>query len=166
MKGADDIISILGLKHLELEGGHYNESYRSPVILKGKYIDDTSVDERSACTAIYYLLSGRMVSKLHNLRYDEIYHLYIGGPVKMLLLFPNGDGEILTLGNNLISGERPQIVVPAGVWQGIWIEEKRTFALLGTTMAPGFDPSDRIMGKRKELISLYPQFDVIIKRLT
>ncbi|MGQ9706185.1 MAG: cupin domain-containing protein [bacterium] len=166
MKEVDDIINILGLRHLELEGGYYHELYRSPIIIRGESFGDKKIRKRSICSSIYYLLSGKMVSKLHSLKYDEIYHFYMGEPVKILLLFPNGDGEILTLGTDLLAGERPQIIVPAGVWQGLWIEKKQAFSLMGTVVAPGFDTSDRIMGKRKNLIKEYPQFEGIIKRLT
>src|SRR5581483_11176343 len=96
----------------------------------------------AAATAIYYLLTPDTVSAMHRLATDEIFHFYLGDPVEMLQLRPDGSHRVAILGPDLDAGQRPQIVVPRGVWQGARLVPGGRFALLGTTVAPGFDYAD------------------------
>ena len=73
---------------------------------------------RSVSTAIYYLLKPGHVSELHVLPGDEVFHFYLGGPVRMLQLWPDGTGKEVVLGPDIAAGQVPQLVVPGGVWQG------------------------------------------------
>lgn len=98
-------------------------------------------DTRPASTAIYYLLTTKTYSALHRLRFDEVYHFYAGDPVELVLLDPGRGMEIVTLGPRWSEGERVQQVVPGGTWQGSRLLSG-AWALLGTTMAPGFDFAD------------------------
>ena len=84
----------------------------------------------------------------------------------MLQLHPDGEGRIVTLGLDFARNQSPQIVVPAGVWQGSRLVEGGRYALLGTTMAPGFDFSDYEAGDRAELVRRYPAFQELIEQLT
>jgi predicted cupin superfamily sugar epimerase len=83
----------------------------------------------------------------------------------MLQLFPDGRGEVVTLGSDLAAGQRPQVIVPRGVWQGSFLVDG-AFALLGTTMAPGFDFADYEPGDREQLSAHYPAFTDLVRRLT
>jgi predicted cupin superfamily sugar epimerase len=121
---------------------------------------------RAAGTAIYYLLTPETFSALHRLRGDEVFHFYLGDPVDMLQLSPDGLGKWVTLGSDLESGQQPQVVVPAGVWQGSKLRPGGQYALLGTTMAPGFDVADFELGRREELLAAYPDFAEAIQGLT
>lgn len=157
---AQQVIALLDLKPQPQEGGFFRETYRSNelVTLRG--------GDRAAGTAIYYFLTPDTFSALHRLPTDEVFHFYLGDPVQMLQLGPNGKGQVLTLGNDLEVGQRPQVVVPAGVWQGSRLAPGGKLALLGTTMAPGFDFSDYEAGDRAVLAAGYPGFHDIIERLT
>jgi predicted cupin superfamily sugar epimerase len=84
----------------------------------------------------------------------------------MLQLFPDGHGRELTLGPDVLAGQSPQIVVPRGAWFGCCLEAGAGFALLGTTMAPGFDASDYETGDRDRLTAAYPAYADLIRRLT
>ena len=119
-------------------------------------------------TAILYLLSDDpdSFSALHGLPTDEIYHFYLGDPVDLLLLKPGGASEVVTLGQDILNGQRVQFVVPAGVWQGARLAPGGEFALLGTTMAPGFIDEDYIPGDRASLLGQYPDRTELIKLLT
>ncbi len=143
----DEIMTTLGLHPLPNEGGLYVETYRS-----------------SVSTAIYYLLTDTAFSAMHRLPGDEMYHHYDGDPVEMLLLSPDGTGEVRILGTDLRAGMRPQIVVPGGVWQGSRIIAGGHFALLGTTMAPGFEFAYYEVGDRAQLCSMYPTFQKHIQQ--
>jgi predicted cupin superfamily sugar epimerase len=112
------------------------------------------------------LLTGDTFSEMHRLPTEEVFHFYLGGPVRMLQLLPAGGGQEVVLGPDLTAGQRPQVVVPPGVWQGSRLEPGAEFALLGATMAPGFDYADYEQGQRGRLIEQYPDFADLIRRLT
>jgi len=84
----------------------------------------------------------------------------------MLLLQADGRVEDVTLGPDVLKGEHVQFVVPHGAWQGSRLRDGGRFALLGTTMAPGFDPSGYEGGSRERLIAEYPAAAAAIRRLT
>ena len=117
-------------------------------------------------TAIYYLLTPDTYSALHRLPTDEIYHFYMGDAVIMLQLHPDGTSELITLGKRIDKGEQLQVIVPKGTWQGSFLKEGGKFALMGTTMAPGFDFSDYEEGERAFLLKKYPEHRDLIIRLT
>jgi hypothetical protein len=121
---------------------------------------------RHARTAIYYLLTNETFSAMHRLRGDEIFHFYLGDPVEMLHLHPDGSGATITLGPALHEGMHPQVVVPAGVWQGARMTGQGRWALLGCTVAPGFEFEDFELGKREALVRAYPGFAEMIRSLT
>ena len=100
---------------------------------------------------------------MHRLPGDEVFHFYLGDPVDMLLLYPDGGVETPTLTSDLSVG-RPQVVVPGGVWQGSRLREGGSFALLGTTMGPGFEFSDYERGTAA-LLEAYPAHAGPIARL-
>jgi predicted cupin superfamily sugar epimerase len=153
----------LNLQKHPTEGGYFLETYRS----KEMVMDETR-GKRSYSTAIYYMLTDEadVFSEMHRLAIDEIFHFYLGDPVEMLHLYPDGKGERLILGNNIETGMRPQVLIPAGVWQGARLLPGGKFALMGTTVAPGFEYSDYQPGSRKELIDIYPGFKELITTLT
>jgi hypothetical protein len=124
---AAEVIALLGLER-HPEGGWYRETFRDPATLPGG---------RSASTLIYYLLEAGDVSHWHRVDATEVWHYYAGAPL-VLTLSPNGhDAQAHHLGAVLATGQRPQLVVPAGWWQtatslGAW-------SLAGCTVAPGFE---------------------------
>jgi hypothetical protein len=95
-----------------------------------------------------------------------VYHFYLGDPVELLLLFPDGAGRRVVLGPDILHGQQVQFVAPRGVWQGSRLLPGGRFALLGTTMAPGFDPTDYEGGRRHELLARYPDHAALIRALT
>ena len=143
---ADEVVRALGLQPLPEEGGLFSETFR---------------DERSS--AIYFMLVDPMVSRLHVLSGDEIYHWYAGAPLQMLLLHPDGSVDQPVLGPDIIRGERPQLRVPAGVWQGS--HSTGAWSLVGTTMAPPFDWQGFVMGDADVLVVAYPSAADLIRRL-
>src|SRR5207248_10185372 len=136
----DDVIRLLGLRPHPVEGGFFRETYRSPDALPAAALPRHRAD-RSAGTAIYYLLKPGHVSEMHTLPGDEIYHFYLGSPVRMLQLWPDGSGKEVFIGSDIAAGQVPQLVVPSGVWQGSRLAGEEGFALVGCTMAPGFEYS-------------------------
>jgi predicted cupin superfamily sugar epimerase len=156
---ADRLIASLDLRPLPREGGYYRETYRSPLRLAGKA-------GKCASTAIYYLLTRDTCSALHRLPADEIYHFYLGDPVELLLLEEGAAGRVVTLGPDVFDGQLVQTVVPRGVWQGSCLRPSGAFALLGTTVAPGFDFADYEPGDRRQLLAAFSEFADRIVQLT
>jgi predicted cupin superfamily sugar epimerase len=162
MMTAEEIIKLLNLqKHHE--GGYFVETYRSTEI-----VTDPQRGKRSYSTAIYYMLTPDTFSEMHRLAADEIYHFYLGDPVEMLHLYPDGSGKRLLLGKDIERRMQPQVLISSGVWQGARLLPGGTFgfSLMGTTMAPGFESPDYQSGGRQELTRQYPHFKDLITALT
>ncbi len=162
----EDIIRILGLKPHPAEGGCFAEVYRSGETVDGEALPPRYGGRRALATAIYYLLTPVTFSCMHRLESDEIFHFYAGDPVEMLNLRPDGSGGVIVLGPDLTAGMRPQVVVPRGVWQGSRLAPGGEFALLGTTVSPGFEFEDYEPGTRDALCRAYPGFKEMITALT
>jgi len=165
---AEQIIRLLGLAPLPVEGGHFRQTYRSEEMIEASALPARYPSDKSFCTAIYYLLTSEpdSFSAMHRLPTEEIYHFYLGDPVEMLLLHPEGKQETLLLGPDIANGQRLQHVVRRETWQGSRLRPGGRFALLGTTMAPGFDAEDFFLGDREDLMRTYPQSSDLIRKLT
>jgi hypothetical protein len=163
---ANDIIELLDLKPLPFEGGYYRETYRSDETIGREACNERFPGERSLATAIYYLLTPETRSTMHRLPADEMFHFYLGDPVVMLQLYSDGSSAVVTMGRDLAAGQSPQTLVPHGVWQGARLVQGGSFALLGTTVTPGFEFDDYEAGDREQLIKQYPDRADLITRLT
>ena len=103
---------------------------------------------------------------MHRLKSDEIFHFYAGDAVELLQLREGDPGHMVVIGNNLAAGERPQVVVPHGVWQGSRLRKGGAWALLGCTVSPGFEFEDYDAGDEAELLGLWPEWAEMIAELT
>jgi len=160
------IVQLLGLRPLPIEGGFFAETYRAAEQIPAVALPARYGGARPCGTAIYYLLTPESCSRLHRLLTDETWHFYLGDPVELLQLQPDGTGEVVPLGMDLPAGQRPQRTVPRGVWMGARLRPGGQLALLGTTMAPGFIPADFEAGEREALLRAYPAFAEWIVALT
>ena len=157
---AKSLIEALRLERHPEEGGYFRETYRSAESFEpGKGFAGI----RSVGTAIYYLLTADTWSALHRLPGDEIFHFYLGDPVEMLMLHPDGRDEILILGHD-VRTMHVQHVVGGNIWQGSRLVNGGRWALLGTTMAPGFDYRDYERGTAS-LMADYPSRRTMIEAL-
>lgn len=164
MTDIEQLIRELRLEPLPIEGGYFRQTWSSDDLVSIPGYDSP----RPAGTAIYYLLTSDpdSFSALHRLATGEIYHFYLGDPVEMLLLAEGASGRRIILGSDLLGGQRVQYVVPRSVWQGSRLIRGGRFALLGTTMAPGFDARDFTLGRRQELLPRFPEYAALIHALT
>ena len=142
------------------EGGFYRQTYISEERV------GLARGARAMGTAIYYLLEPGTFSEMHVLTSDEVFHFYLGDPVEMLQLWPNGRSALVTLGPELQSGQEPQLTVPAGIWQGTRLVEGGQVALLGCTVSPGFDFEDYRGGSYADLAEKWPERSERIRELT
>jgi predicted cupin superfamily sugar epimerase len=187
MTTAQQIIDFFGMKPLPNEGGFYIETYRcrekiaqtglpAPRVLlspaastcverrRGK--QDSSGGDRNLSTAILYLLTPDTISALHRVKSDEIFHFYLGGSATMLQRHLDSSSEITILGQDIFSGHHVQVIVPQNTWQGCFLNPGGKFALMGTTVAPGFEFADFEPADREELLKQYPTHRDLIIRLT
>ena len=164
---AEDVKRILGLQPHPWEGGWYVRSYESGERVAAEAFGDRRYAEpRFTSTAIYYLLEPETFSEMHRLRSDEVFHFYGGDAVEMLQLSPDGAGCVVRIGMDLAAGERPQVAVARGVWQGSRLVAGGRWALLGCTVAPGFEFEDYEAGRCSELCAGWPEFGEMIRGLT
>jgi len=164
---ADELKEMLHLEPHPREGGWFRQTWKADETIPldalpaGRY-----TGSRSAGTAIYYLLEPDNFSEMHKLASDEVFHFYLGDPVEMLQLWPDGTGKRVVLGRDLGNGELLQTVVPQGVWQGTRLIAGGKVALLGCTVSPGFDYADYASGTREQLTRAWPQWVELVARLT
>lgn len=148
------------------EGGNYRETYRAAEVISASSLPPRFGGDRTFSTAIYFLLTGDEFSAFHRIKQDEVFHFYDGCAATLHVIHPSGDYSTLKLGRNLDRGEVPQAVVRAGCFFGVSLDDPASFALLGCTVAPGFDFADFELPGRAELCRQYPQHREVIERLT
>jgi predicted cupin superfamily sugar epimerase len=162
MDRARELIERLGLIP-HPERGFYVETYRAPLAVAGL----PHGGARAASTAIYFLVTrAQPTTYLHRLKSDEVFHLYEGGPLDVLLLGADAGGEVRRLGVDVAAGERPQLVIPAGTWFAVELAAGSPHCLFGCTVAPGFDFADFELAEGPELAARYPAHAARIARMT
>lgn len=154
------------IRHFNLqphpEGGFFRETYRStdPVCRPGL------AGSRSASTAIYYLLCDGAHSAWHRIQSDEVWHFYTGNPLNVFVLENDGALTIHRLGNPLTHpGSTFQAVVPAGLWFAAQCDNPESIALVGCTVAPGFEFAEFELANVSQLLNQFPQHHDLIKLL-
>ncbi|QJB56179.1 cupin domain-containing protein [Pseudodesulfovibrio sp. zrk46] len=163
---AQQVIDALGLQPHPEEGGFFIETHRADESFAKNLLPARYDGDRCHGTAIYYMLTPETYSHMHLLQSDEIFHFYLGDPCEQLQLHPDGSGEVITFGTDILNNQRPQIIVPRGSWQGMRLLPGGSFALMGCTVAPGFEFADYAHGKRSALVEQYPDFAKEIALLT
>ncbi|RMG20210.1 MAG: cupin domain-containing protein [Bacteroidetes bacterium] len=160
------------IKHLQLsrhpEGGFFREVYRSQEQIEAQALPPRFGGARSLATSIYFLITPEGFSALHRLKADELWHFYAGQTLELHLILPDGSYRKLLLGSQPKTGATFQAVVPAACWFGARLADPgpQAYALLGCTMAPGFDFADFELGSREQLLKQYPHHSTLIRSLT
>ncbi len=169
---ASEIIASLHLEPLPHEGGFYRRTYTSAAGF---------TDGRPVGTAIYFLITPDGFSALHSLLTDELWHFYAGDPVEHVMLDPTVPPDALhagtrtVLGVEFATGQKPQLTVSGGVWQGARLaphprdsdaQHAHGWALLGCTMSPGWEQKEFTLGERDVLLARFPAWAADIHALT
>lgn len=163
---ADTVKRLLNLVPHPREGGYFVRTWESEEIIPHEALPGRYSGRRFAGTSIYYLLDSDTFSEMHRLQSDEIYHFYLGDPIELLMLKPDGSGQTVLIGSDIANGQIPQFVIPKHVWQGSKLVSGGKFALIGCTVSPGFDFADYEAGSRSALVHAYPEYTDKIKALT
>jgi predicted cupin superfamily sugar epimerase len=157
-KYAIQLIKKLRLKK-HPEGGYFKETYTADTKVKISGYDKP----RYISTAIYYMLVDNQFSAFHRVKSDELWHHYTGGSLTLYAIVKE---KLLKIKMGKNEGETPQVVIKANTWFAASLKHKNSYCLLGCTVSPGFDYKDWELGKRNELIKMYPQHKAIIERYT
>jgi predicted cupin superfamily sugar epimerase len=148
------------------EGGFYRQTYKADLVLPGEALPPNFTGPRAVSTAIYFLLQGKSFSAFHRLRSDELWHFYAGAPLLVHVIGESGEYSTILLGSDPDAEEQRQAAVKAGCWFASHLRDGKSFALVGCTVAPGFDFTDFELAKREELTRRYPQHRLLIEKLT
>jgi len=157
-KTKEDIIKSFDLQP-HPEGGYFKETFRS----KGSM--EVNGKSRNISTAIYYLLAENDFSAFHRIKSDEIWHFYAGEILEIVEITPERSLIKHLLGADYATSN-PMVVIPAGSWFAARVKDKRGFAFVGCTVAPGFDFEDFEMAKRSDLLAKHPSMTNTIIELT
>ncbi len=165
---AAELIQHFNMARIPQEGPWFTLTYSSSDTLARGSLPERYKGSRAAGSAIIAIITRDEFSAMHRLQTDEVWHYYGGDPLQLLVLHPNGSGEVVVLGSDVLAGQKLQYVVPRGSWQGSMPlgKARDRYAMIGDTLAPGFDYSDFEMGYRAELQQAYPRYADLIAQLT
>ncbi len=162
MPKIDEIINKLDLEKHPMEGGFFRRTYTSKIIT---YFSNLG-EERPLASAIYYLFDKTLVSKPHSLKQDEIWHFYCGSSLEILLIYPDDNSEILTMGSDILNDNKVQVVIPAGTIFAAKIQKDGAYALIGATLSPAFAYSDYKEEDSLYLMNKFPQYKEFLQDFT
>ena len=165
---AADVIRILDLAPLQVEGGYYRETYTSELHLPANVLPPEIGSNRSATSVIYYLLTADSKSRLHRLVTDEMWHFYLGDSVDLYFFGPHDDYAKIDLGHGILQGQTVQAVVPARSWFGARLQAGGEWALMACSLAPAYSEEDFSMPDAAEfdaLVARFPAQEQILRDL-
>src|SRR5437660_2716138 len=129
---ADDIKGLLGLQP-HPTCGFVAESWRSARRMTKESLPPEYEGDRAYGSVLYFLVTPEARIQLHRIRSDQMYHHYLGDALEVLLLLPDGSGELVVVGSDLAGGMKPQLFVPGGTFHVSRVGPGGAYALLGPT---------------------------------
>lgn len=149
------------------EGGWFKEVYRSEGLIPQEALPPDFGGVRNFSTSIYFLLQGDQFSGFHRIKSDELWHFYSGSPLNIFQIDNEGLLHEHHLGLDIEAGEGPQLVITKNTWFASRLkeQEKDNYALVGCTVAPGFNFVDFELAEVEILSERYPQHVELIQQL-
>jgi predicted cupin superfamily sugar epimerase len=155
---AEEIKSTLGLER-HLTCGFVAETYRSSLRIPSGTLPEAYESDRPYASALYFLVTPDARIIMHRIRSDQLYHHYLGDPLEVLMLYPDGSGAVVTVRSDLVAGLRPQLLIPGGTFHTSRLASGASgWALLASTEWPGVEPPDVEHGDIEVLAATYPDF--------
>jgi hypothetical protein len=148
------------------EGGWYSEVYRSDDILQTHSLPERYKTPHCFSTSIYFLLESDDFSAFHRISSDETWHFYLGSPLVIYCIFPDGSVSHILMGNNLNEGQLLQFTIKRNCWFAAKIKDINSFTLVGCTVSPGFEFPDFELADRQNLLKMFPQNAALMSDLT
>jgi predicted cupin superfamily sugar epimerase len=152
---SDEIIELLGLKP-QGTCGYMGETFVSDLRIPADALPAEYQGSRPLGGVLYFLVTPQAGVRLHRIRSDQMYHHYLGDPLEVLLLYPNGNGEVRVVGSDLSAGMRPQLLIPGGTFHAGRVRAGIGYALLGTSVWARADPADVEIGEPLRLTAAFP----------
>lgn len=140
------------------EGGYYREVHRSS---RSIGIPPGYPAERTALTAIYFLLGQDECSAFHRVRGEEAWIHLAGSALELVVLDRAPRIHLLTAAGG---DGMPLVIVPPGVLQAA--RSLGDWTLVTCLVAPGFDFADFEMPPREALLKSHPAHADLIRRFT
>ena len=154
---AEEIKAMLGLKP-HPTCGFVAETYRSPLKIPASALPEAYEGDRPYGSALYFVVTPDAQIVMHRIRSDQLYHHYLGDSLEVLMLYPDGSGNIATVGPDLAAGARPQLFIPGQTFHTSRLAPGASYALLASTEWPGVEPPDVEHGDIQALMEAYPDF--------
>src|SRR5262245_60040783 len=154
---ARQVIDLLGLKP-HPTCGFVAEAFRSQQLIPKTALPAVYEGGRPFGSVLYLMVTPEARIRLHRIRSDQMYHHYLGDPLEVLLMYPDGSGAVQVVGSDLAAGARPQLFIPGSTFHVSRLRARGTYSLLGTTEWPGVEPPDVELGDRDHLIATHPAF--------
>lgn len=151
---AQQIIDLLGLKP-HPTCGFVAETFRSQQRIPQPALPAMYEGGRPFGSVLYFMVTPEARIRLHRIRSDQMYHHYLGDPLEVLLLYPDGSGAVQVVGSDLAAGARPQLFIPGGTFHVSRLRAGSSYSLLGTTEWPGVEPPDVELGNRENLTATH-----------
>ena len=164
MRKIKDLIQILDLQP-HPEGGYFREVYRSKGVISNSELPAAFKGDRNYSTSIYFMLTEDSFSAFHKINQDETWHFYEGSSIMLHMISPEGDHREISIGSDIKNGDVFQFTVPAGFWFAAKIKGKN-YALVGCTVAPGFDFKDFDLADKAAMTTSFPQHKKLIEQFT
>ncbi len=149
-----------------IEGGAFREVYRSELVIPRHSLPLLFQGDRPASTHVYFLLRNGQFSAFHRIAADEVWHFYTGDPLLVYEITHSGRLVTHRLGGDPEKEDFLVAVVRAGNWFGSRLADGGDYALVGCTVAPGFDFADFELADRSALVRQYPEHSHLIEQLT
>jgi predicted cupin superfamily sugar epimerase len=146
--------------------GFVTETYRSTLKIGANALPEAYGGDRPCGSALYFLVTPETQMVMHRIRSDQLYHHYLGDSLEVLLLYSDGNGEVVSVGSDLEAGERPQLFLPGGTFHTSRLAQGLDYALLASTEWPGVEPPDVEHGDVEALMEAYPTFREEIRAFT
>src|SRR5215212_2582720 len=160
---ANEVKAMLGLEP-HPTCGFVAETCRSPLRIPAGALPEAYGGDRPYGSALYFLVAPDAQIVMHRIRSDQLYHHYMGDPLEVLMLYPDGTGAVTTVGSDLTAGERPQLFVPGDTFHTSRLAPgDGGYALLASTEWPGVEPPDVEHGIVEELVAAFPEMDAQIR---
>ncbi|MEL6368179.1 MAG: cupin domain-containing protein [Pseudomonadota bacterium] len=160
------VIEKLGLIAHHVEGGYFLQTYKAKEKTLKAFLPDRFDGDRAFATSIYYVIPPHRISSLHLMFADEGWHFYLGSPINLVEITPEGETIETILGQDITNGQVPQHTVMHGNWLGAYNLNPDQYSLVGCTVSPGMELDDYRHGDPKELLEQFPHLTDLIHKLT
>jgi len=145
--------------------GYVNLSFVDGLRIAPGGLPEPFDEGRALGSTLYFMVTPQRPVHLHCIRNDQMYHRYLGYPLEILLLHPDGSHSIETMGDDLSRGQHLQLLIPGNTFHTARVRGDEWF-LGASTEWPDVDPTDVIVGDPGVLTASFPAAASLIADFT